>query len=81
LSALLLETYEHCLAGLTFPFLSVSPWQLRGTQKMYAVGWQLQSLHGKPDLDSGEILCKLCKLAKGLQSLRVNVVRKLLCFS
>jgi hypothetical protein len=33
--------YEPCYVGLTFPFLSVSPWQLRGTPKMYAVGRKL----------------------------------------
>jgi hypothetical protein len=34
--------YEPCMIGLTFPFLSVSPWQLRGMPKMYAVGRKLQ---------------------------------------
>jgi hypothetical protein len=72
--------YEPCLVGLTFPFLSITPWQLRGTPKMYAVGRQLQGLHAKPDLDRGDILRELCNLAKRLQSVPLNVVRKLLYF-
>jgi hypothetical protein len=30
---------------------SITPWQLRGTPKMYAMGRQLLGLHAKPDLD------------------------------
>jgi hypothetical protein len=79
-SAWLHEMYEPCLVGLTFPFLSITPWQLRGTSKMYAVGRQLQGVHAKPDLDRGDILGELCDLAKRLQSVPLDVVRKLLYF-
>jgi hypothetical protein len=74
------EMYEPCLVGLTFPFLSITPWQLRGTPKMYAVGRQLQDVHAKPDLDRGDILREVCHLAKRLQSVPLDVVRKLLYF-
>jgi hypothetical protein len=66
------------MIGLTFPFSSVSPWQLRGTPKMYAVGRKLQGLLTESDLDSGDILRELCKLAKRLKTVPVDVVRKLL---
>jgi hypothetical protein len=72
--------YEPCMVGPTFPFLSVSPWQLRGTPKMCVVGRRLQGLLAEPDLDSGDIFRKLCKLAKRLQSVPLNVVRKLRYF-
>ena len=72
--------YEPCVVGLTFPFLSVAPWQLRSTPKMYAVGRNLRSVQETWDVDAGPILRKLCELAKRLQTVPVDVVRKLLYF-
>jgi hypothetical protein len=43
LSAWPFEMFEPSVVGLIFPFLSVAPWQLRGSPKMYAVGRQLQA--------------------------------------
>ena len=70
--------FEPCLVELTFPFLSVSPWQLRGTPKMYAVGRKLHKVQAESNLDSRDILRELCKLAKRVKTVPVNVVRKLL---
>jgi hypothetical protein len=78
LSAWSHEMYGPCLVGLTFPFLSITPWQLRGRPKMYALGRQLQGVHAKPDLGQGDILRELCDLAKRLQSVPLDVVWKLL---
>jgi hypothetical protein len=72
------EMFEPCVVGLIFPFLSVAPWQLRGSPKMYAVGRQLHKVWKDEALDAGNILRELCVLSKRLQSVPVHVVRKLL---
>jgi hypothetical protein len=45
---------------------------------MYAVGRKLQDLLTESDLDSGDLLRELCKLAKRLKTVPVDVARKLL---
>jgi hypothetical protein len=72
------EMFERCIVGLIFPFLSVAPWQLRGSPKVYAVGRQLHKVWKDEALDAGNIMRELCVLSKRLQSVPVHVVRKLL---
>ena len=74
------EMFEPCVVGLIFPFLSVAPWQLRGSPKMYAVGRELRKVWKDEKLDARNILRKLCVLAKRLHSVPVDVVRQLLHF-
>ena len=34
--------HKPLLIGLLFPFISAKPWQIRGSNKMHAVGWEVR---------------------------------------
>ena len=72
--------HEPLLIGILFPFLSVKPWQLKGSTKMLAVGRELRKVLQESDVESGRVLRKLFSLCRDLQSLPEHVVRKLLFF-
>ena len=70
--------HEPLLIGLLFPFLRHSPWQLRGTPKMHALGRELRSLLQDKDVDARDLLRKFWLQCFGLGKMREDVVRKML---
>ncbi len=72
--------HEPLLIGVLFPFLSVKPWQLRGTPKMYAVGRELRGVLQTPELDPRDLLRQFWGTCMGLQHLPERVVRRMLFF-
>ena len=75
------EMYEPCLIGLVFPFLSLKPWQLCGTPKMYAMAWSMRRLwKGEPHMDGGDLLRKFCVQCWGLAGVSADVVSRVLYF-
>jgi hypothetical protein len=70
--------HEPLLIGLLFPFLRHSPWQLRGTPKMHAMGRELRSLLKGEGLDPRDLLRKFWLQCIGLRKMREDVVRKML---
>ena len=72
--------FEPLLIGICFPFLSSKPWQVRGTPRMYAAGRTLRGLSKDPDVDKGNFLSKFFCDIKGLSTLPVDVVSRVLYF-
>jgi hypothetical protein len=73
-----IDMHEPLLIGLLFPFLRHSPWQLRGTPKMHALGRELRSLFKDEDVDARNLLCKFWLQCVRLGRMREDVVRKML---
>ena len=63
---------------IVFPFFRHPPWQLGSTPNMFAVGRELSKVWKDPNLDSRNILRKLCQPNGRLDSGRLDVVPKLL---
>ncbi|KAI2503865.1 hypothetical protein MHU86_10590 [Fragilaria crotonensis] len=72
--------HEPLLIGILFPFLSVSPWQIKGTPKMYAVGRELRGVFKESEMGARNILRKLWALGCDLSTLPEHMVRQLLLF-
>ena len=72
--------HEPLLIGLVFPFISVKPWQIRGTPKMHAVGRELRRVFQESGMDPRDLLRKLWSLCIDLEGMPEHVVRKLLSF-
>ena len=73
--------HEPLLIGIVFPFISCSPWQIRGTPKMFAMGRELRRVLQESEVDAGNLLCKFWSLCIDIDGMPEHVVRKLLCFS
>ena len=74
------EMHEPLLIGILFPFISVKPWQLRGTPKMHAVGRQLRQVFQESAVDASNILREFWVRCVDLGDMSESVVRKLLYF-
>ena len=72
--------HEPVLIGVLFPFLRHSPWQLRNTPKMHAVGRQLRSLLDGEDVDSCDLLRKFWNQCHRFGNMQEALVRKMLYF-
>ena len=72
--------HEPVLIGLLFPFLRFSPWQLRNTPKMHAMGRQLRGLLEGEDVDPCGLLRKFWEQCHRLGNMQEAVVRKVLYF-
>ena len=72
------EMHEPVLIGILFPFLSVPPWQINGTAKMYAMGWELRKVFEDSELGAWSLLCKLWVLGGDLCTMQEHMVRQLL---
>jgi hypothetical protein len=72
--------HEPLLIGILFPFLSVKPWQIRGTPKMYAVGRELRRVFKESEVDTRDLLRQFWLLCVDLERMPEHVVRKLLSF-
>jgi hypothetical protein len=55
------EMFEPLTIGLVFPFLSVRPWQIRGTLKMLSLGQTMSGMLKDTNLVTGDLLRKLCE--------------------
>ena len=75
-----IDMHEPVLIGLVFPFLSVKPWQLRGTPKMFAMGRELHGLFCDQTVDPSPVLRKLWSRCLGLRNVPEPLVRKMLYF-
>jgi hypothetical protein len=72
--------YEPLTVGFIFPFLSFSPWQLRGTPQMLHLGRELPKLFQEQKMAGRDILRKFFSKYSTLSSLSERVVRKMLFF-
>jgi hypothetical protein len=70
--------HEPLLIGILFPFLSVQPWQIKGTAKMFAVGRELQKVLEGSEMGTRDFLRKFWSLGCDLQSMPEHMVRQLL---
>ena len=70
--------HEPLLIGILFPFLSVKPWQIKGSPKMFAVGRELRKVLQESEVESGRVLRKLWLPCLNLQPMPEHMVRQLL---
>lgn len=70
--------HEPLLIGILFPFLSVQPWQIKGTAKMFAVGRELRKVLEGSEMGTRDFLRKFWSLGCDLQSMPEHMVRQLL---
>ena len=70
--------HEPLLIGILFPFLSVNPWQIKGSPKMFAVGRELRKVLQESEVESRNLLRKLWSLGRDLRSVPEHLVRQLL---
>ena len=75
-----LSMHEPLLIGLLFPFISAKPWQIRGSNKMHAVGREVRRVFADSEVDARDFLRKLWTLCVDLQSMPEHMVLRLLSF-
>jgi hypothetical protein len=73
-----IDMHEPLLIGILFPFLSVKPWQIKGSPKMFAVGRELRQVLVESEVGTRDLLRKLWALGWDLSTLPEHMVRKLL---
>ena len=74
------DMHEPLLIGILFPFIRSKPWQIRGADKMYAVGRQLRQVFQTSTVDAGDLLHQFWACCLDLRNMLERVVRKLLYF-
>ena len=72
--------FEPLIIAVCFPFLSVDPWQLKGTPKMLSMGRQLSGLSQESEVDRGTILQQFLLECSRLRSMPSDVVSRMLYF-
>ena len=72
--------YEPLMIGIVLPFIRSSPWQLRGTPKVLALGRTMRRVLKEEELDGGSVLFKFLLEFERFRSLPEDVVRKMLYF-
>ncbi len=72
--------HEPLLIGICFPFLRCSPWQFRGTPKMFQVARDLRRLFKKDEVDPRSFLRKFWKDSHRMHALPEDVVSRMLHF-
>jgi hypothetical protein len=72
--------FEPLIIAVCFPFLSVDPWQLKGTPKMLSMGRQLSGLSQESEVDRGTILRQFLLECSRLRSMPSDVVSRMLYF-
>lgn len=72
--------YESLTIGLSLPFLSSRPWQLRRTPKVLNVGRSLRRMFKEEPMAAGDLLRKFLLECRRLRSLPELVVRRVLFF-
>jgi hypothetical protein len=73
-----IDMHEPLLIGILFPFLSVKPWQIKGSPKMFAVGRELRQVLLESEMGTRDLLCKLWALGCDLSTMPEHMVRQLL---
>jgi hypothetical protein len=73
--------FEPLTIGIVFPFLDISPWQLKGTPKMLQLGRTMSSLLEDTNLVTGDLLRQLCHQMWNLRTMPEDVVRRVLYFA
>jgi hypothetical protein len=73
------EQHEPLTIALFFPFLSVSPWQLKRSEGFGRLGRFLRSVFKESEVSSGDILFKLLTYTRKLPGMSKGVVRAMLC--
>jgi hypothetical protein len=53
-----IDMHEPLLIGILFPFLSVKPWQIKGSPKMFAVGRELRQVLVESEVGTRDLLRK-----------------------
>jgi hypothetical protein len=72
--------HEPVLIAILFLFLRHSPWQLRNTPKMHAVGRKLHSLLEGENVDTRDFLFKFWEQCHRFGSMSESMVRRVLFF-
>jgi hypothetical protein len=72
--------FEPLIIGISFPFLSKPPWQLRSTPKMFHLGRRLRGVWAEVDLDSGKLLREFLLEYQRICTMPADVVRRVLYF-
>lgn len=75
-----LDMFEPLTFGFVFPFLSVKPWQRRGTPKMRSMARVLPKLLQTTDVVAGGVLRQFCEQNWKLCSMSESMVRRMLYF-
>jgi hypothetical protein len=70
--------FEPLVVGIVFPFAKHRPWQLRNTPKLLAVARKLRTLWKEDPASARDLLRKLCKFTRTLDSLSKGLVWDLL---
>ena len=76
-----LEMHEPLTIGFLFPFLDHSPWQLRGTPKMFQLARSMSKMLRDQEVASRDILRKLLIWYRKLSTVSESMVRKMLNFT
>jgi hypothetical protein len=71
---------EPLIIGISFPFLSKPPWELRSKPKMFHPGRRLRGVWAEEDLDSGNLLRKFLLEYQRIRTMPADVVRRVLYF-
>lgn len=74
------EKFESLMIAIVFYFLTHSPWELRGTAKMFAVARKIITVFQTTDLNIENSLSKFLFEVRRLPSFSVDVVRFILYF-
>jgi hypothetical protein len=72
--------FEPLIIGITFPFISKPPWQLRGTPKMFNLGRRMREVWAHEKMDPGDLLRKFLLEYEQLRTMPADVVRRVLYF-
>ena len=72
--------YEPLMIGIVLPFIRSSPWQIRGTPKVLALGRTMRRVLKEENMDGGSVLFKFLLDFERIRSVPEDVVRKVLYF-
>jgi len=68
------------MIGIVLPFIRSSPWQIRGTPKVLALGRTLRRVLKEEQLDGGSVLLQFLLEFERIRSMPEDVVWKMLYF-
>jgi hypothetical protein len=68
------------MIGIVLPFIRSSPWQIRGTPKVLALGRTMRRVLKEENMDGGSVLFKFLLDFERIRSVPEDVVRKVLYF-
>ena len=74
------EMHEPLLIGVCFPFLSIKPWEFRGTPKLSFVARKLHEVRDEAEVDRGPLLREFWRVADRVLAMPERLVPRLLFF-